>query len=67
MIFEIKSDILFSPQVVRRGYKSVVMLNLVDSTIFATPSVQNLTTEWKFLSENVYNNTKLQLELVSQE
>jgi hypothetical protein len=51
-------------QIIRQACQSVIILNLIDDVFFASLSVRNLRTEWERLSENIYNNTKLQFELV---
>jgi uncharacterized protein HemY len=52
--------------VTKEAYESVILLTLIDEARYTSQGVKNLTSQWKRLSENVYNNTQLKFELVKE-
>ncbi|OWA54614.1 hypothetical protein BV898_19013 [Hypsibius exemplaris] len=48
---------------VKRAYRSVLLLTMVDEEQYALPSVRLLSQEWANISRTVYNNTELTSDL----
>ena len=51
-------------QVTRVAYNSVILLKLVDESPYWTASMPGLVQKWRHLSEDSYNNQKLQFDMV---
>ncbi|OWA51376.1 hypothetical protein BV898_15861 [Hypsibius exemplaris] len=51
-------------ETVRRAYRAVLLIRLVDITAYSTPPIRRLVQEWRALALNRYNNTELRHNLI---